>query len=53
MYQVLATGDGDELNQIPDEIATKMCAAVKKNQREPYFDAMRAVLDANEPDYAN
>ena len=53
MYQVLATGDGHDLNQIPDSIATKMCAAVKKGRHEPYFDAMRAVLDAHEPDYAH
>jgi len=52
MYQVLATGDGHELNQIPAEIATQMCASAKSGGGDRYFDAMRAVLDAQEPDYA-
>lgn len=53
MYQVLATGSGHELTGIPSDIAAKMCAAAKKGQHDPYFDAMRAVLDTHEPDYAN
>lgn len=53
MYQVLATGSGHQLTGIPADIAAKMCAAAKKGQHDPYFDAMRAVLDTHEPDYAN
>ena len=53
MYQVLATGDGHELNQIPSDVAAQMCAAARRNEHDPYFDAMRAVLDAHEADYAN
>ena len=53
MYQILATGDGHALTQIPDEIAHQMRASATSGRHEPYFDAMRAVLDAHEPDYAH
>lgn len=53
MYQILATGDGHALTQIPDEIARQMRANATGGRHEPYFDAMRAVLDAHEPDYAS
>lgn len=52
MYQVLATGDGHKLSRIPPEIASQMRANATGGRHEPYFDAMRAVLDAHEPDYA-
>jgi ribulose-5-phosphate 4-epimerase/fuculose-1-phosphate aldolase len=53
MYQILATGDGHALTQIPTEIAGQMRAKATAQHHEPYFDAMRAVLDAHEPDYAH
>ena len=53
MYQVLATGGGHALSQIPPDVAAETAAIARRCQHAPYFDAMRAVLDALEPDYAH
>ena len=53
MFQLLATRNDDDLNQIPDEIATEMGAWGRSGQRTGHFRGMRAVLDAKEPDYMN
>jgi len=54
MYQVLATGEDCELNQIPEEIAASMAANARGNARsDMFFRGMRDLLDRDEPDYVN
>ena len=52
MYQILATGGGYELEQIPGEIASAMSKGARGSPRsDRFFRAMRDLLDATEPDY--
>lgn len=54
MYQVLATGDGHALNQIPDDMASGMADLARNHSRaDKFFRGMRDLLDAQEPDYVN
>ncbi|MCP5152886.1 MAG: class II aldolase/adducin family protein [Ectothiorhodospiraceae bacterium] len=52
-FQMLAAGDGHELGQIPERIATKMGNWARDVGREGHFAGMKRVLDAREPDYAH
>jgi ribulose-5-phosphate 4-epimerase/fuculose-1-phosphate aldolase len=54
MYQVLATGDGHALAQIPEEMASGMSDLARNHSRaDKFFRGMRELLDAQEPDYIN
>ncbi len=54
MYQVLATGEGCELNRIPRDIAAGMSAGARGGARhDRFFRGLRDLLDATEPDYVN
>lgn len=50
MFHVHASGDGIELNQIPEEVASKM-GEWGRSGRSGHFEGMKQVVDANEPDY--
>ncbi|MCE2518958.1 MAG: class II aldolase/adducin family protein [Alphaproteobacteria bacterium] len=53
MYQILATGDGYALEEIPPSIAAAIGRDARERPRsDRFFRAMRDVLDAGEPDYA-
>lgn len=49
-FQLLAAGDGVELNQIPTEVAATM-GEWGRSGRSGHFDGMKRVIDAREPDY--
>ena len=53
MYQLLATGDGRTLAQIPEKIAAGICDMNKKGHSDPHFDAMCRLFEATEPDFAD
>ncbi|MBT5432145.1 MAG: class II aldolase/adducin family protein [Alphaproteobacteria bacterium] len=54
MYQVLATGEGCELNQIPEGAASGMADSARSSTRsDKFFRALRDLLDRDEPDYVN
>ncbi len=54
MYQILATGDGHELERIPPSIAAAMSRGARGSARsDRFFRAMRDLLDATEPGYAD
>ncbi len=50
MFQLLATKDDGELNQIPTEVAEKIGAAGRQG-RDGHFQGMKQVIEAREPDY--
>jgi hypothetical protein len=52
MYQLLAMNGGGELAHIPEDVATAMSAQARGGHSDPHFGAMRRLLDAREPDYA-
>lgn len=53
MYQILAMNGGGDLAQIPDDIAKAMAVRARDGHSEQHFGAMRRLIDAKEPDYAN
>ena len=50
MFQMHAAGDGVALNQIPEEVASKIGASGRRGQ-VGHFNGMKQVIDAKEPDY--
>ena len=52
MYQLLAMNGGGELAHIPEDVATAMSAQARGGHSDPHFGAMRRLLDATEPNYA-
>jgi ribulose-5-phosphate 4-epimerase/fuculose-1-phosphate aldolase len=53
MFQLLAMGDGVELNRIPEDVAAAMGEYARNNSMEGHFQGMKKVLDQREPDYVN
>jgi ribulose-5-phosphate 4-epimerase/fuculose-1-phosphate aldolase len=53
MYQLLAMNGGGDLVRIPEDIAAAMSAQARGGTSDPHFGAMRRLLDAKEPDYAD
>ena len=52
-YQLLASAGGSALQRIPVENCVEMCRMAKAGNSDPHFAAMRRLLDAQEPDYAD
>ena len=53
MFQMLAMGDGCELNQIPQEVAAKMGEYARNDEMAGHFEGMKRVLDEQQPNYVN
>jgi len=53
MYQLLAMNGGGAMVHIPEDIAQAMSARAREGHSDPHFGAMRRLLDAKEPDYAD
>ena len=53
MFQLLAAGDGVELNQIPEEVATEIGTRGRNAPGDGHFAGMKRLLDQRQPDYVN
>ena len=53
MYQILAAGDGHDLSRIPAEVAAAIADKARSGHADPHFDAMRRLVEAREPDFAD
>ena len=53
--QILALSTGGALDEIPSQLIVATAARMRHDATfaAPHFDALRRVLDRDEPDYAN